>query len=325
MKSRQQEINHNDGVYPYHLTQTCTRNIFLCGNTPAGFNREHRRRIIEKRMFFLHSVMAIDMIAYGILHNHYHLISLPNLQQAKAWSDYEVVKRWFCLHKPTTYPLIKQWFENPNKQNKTVHVKRTIRQWREQLTHISKMMAMLNQRIATQANAEDNMTGCSFWEKRYKAKRLETQNGLLQCMTYNDLNPIRAGIANTPEESKHTSLYQRIHQDISATNDVIEGIPEFNYDRLKEYNIALKPLMPLKGWENSHNDWGLPYELGDYQVLVDWTGRSIRPDKRGAIDNKLPPIAQRLALDKAGWIQAITQYDKIRHSCNIDRPYQVPT
>lgn len=325
MKSRRQIINHSDGVYPYHLTQTCARNIFLCGYTPAGFNRDYRRRIIEKRMFFLHSVMAIDIIAYGIQHNHYHLICLPNLEQAQAWSDTEVVKRWFCLHKPTTYPLIKQWYESQHKQDKTTYVKRTIRQWREQLTHISKMMGMLNYRIAVQANQEDKMTGSSFWEKRYKAKRLETQNGLLQCMTYNDLNPVRAGIADTPENSKHTSLYQRIHHDIKSTSDVIEGIPEFNYDRLRAYNIELKPLMPLKGWENTSNEWGIPYDLDDYKTLVDWTGRAIRPDKRGAIDNTLPPIAQRLAPDQASWLQAITQHDKLRHTCNKDSPPITPS
>jgi len=34
---------------------------------------------------------------------------------------------------------------------------------------------------------------------------------------------------------------------------------------------------------------GLPFHLQDYVQLVDITGRAIREDKRGLIDNNLPP------------------------------------
>lgn len=317
-KSRKQVINHNDGVYPYHLIQTCSRNNFLCGYTPAGYDRSYRRRRIEKRMFFLHSVLSVDMIAYGIQHNHYHLIVLPNLERAKAWSDQEVVRRWFCLYNYKNYPYVKQWYDSQSEQDRTVHVKRTIRSWREQLTYISKFMALLNYAISVQANKEDRMTGSSFWERRYKAYRLQEQSDLIQCMTYNDLNPVRAGIADTPEDSMHTSLYQRIHQDISSTHQLIEGTPEFDYDRLNEYGIELKPLMPLNSWDNNEVEWGIACDFEAYKELVDWTGRAIRPEKRGYIDNSLPPIAQRLAPDKQTWLQQITQHDRRRHTCNIE-------
>ena len=47
---------------------------------------------------------------------------------------------------------------------------------------------------------------------------------------------------------------------------------------------------------------GLPYRLTDYVELVDWTGRQIRPDKRGSIDVQLPCILQRLAIEKDHWL-----------------------
>jgi putative transposase len=34
---------------------------------------------------------------------------------------------------------------------------------------------------------------------------------------------------------------------------------------------------------------------------LDWTGRAIREDKRGAIDSRLPPIIQRLTIDADAW------------------------
>ena len=41
----------------------------------------------------------------------------------------------------------------------------------------------------------------------------------------------------------------------------------------------------------------IPFGLEDYLALVDWSGRVIRDDKRGAIDARLPPIVQRLGID----------------------------
>ena len=42
---------------------------------------------------------------------------------------------------------------------------------------------------------------------------------------------------------------------------------------------------------------GLPFCLQDYLKLMDWSGRCLRAEKRGAIDGKLPPILKRLQID----------------------------
>jgi hypothetical protein len=65
-------------------------------------------------------------------------------------------------------------------------------------------MRALNEHIACQANAEDGVKG-RFWEGRFKSQ------ALLAAMAYVvDLNPVRAGIAQTPEASDYTSIQERI-------------------------------------------------------------------------------------------------------------------
>ena len=50
------------------------------------------------------------------------------------------------------------------------------------------------------------------------------------------------------------------------------------------------------------------FTLADYCDLVDATGRSIRNDKKGFIDDSLPPILQRLGLDEVTWLDELNQF-----------------
>ena len=43
------------------------------------------------------------------------------------------------------------------------------------------------------------------------------------------------------------------------------------------------------------------FRLTDYIELVEWTGRIIRDDKRGAINATLPPILERLNIEAKHW------------------------
>ena len=55
----------------------------------------------------------------------------------------------------------------------------------------------------------------------------------------------------------------------------------------------------------------IPFSLNDYLQLVDWAGRSVRADKRGLIDEKLPTIAQRLNIDVVAWKCAMQPRDNV--------------
>ena len=70
-------------------------------------------------------------------------------------------------------------------------------------------MRCLNEYIACKANAGDRCTG-RFWEVRVKSQALLNEQAVLACMAYVDLNPIRADICDTLEDSEYTSIKQRI-------------------------------------------------------------------------------------------------------------------
>ncbi len=70
-------------------------------------------------------------------------------------------------------------------------------------------MRLVCQRIGTLANREDGMSG-KFWEWRFRAVRILDEAATLASSIYVALNPIRAGLAETLEESYFTSARRRI-------------------------------------------------------------------------------------------------------------------
>ena len=109
-------------------------------------------------------------------------------------------------------------------------------------------------------------------------------------MAYVDLNPIRANMAKAPEASDHTSIKKRIYA--TKNNETPQNLAQF----------IGNPREPMPQ--------GLPFKLSDYIELVDWTGRILRNDKKGAIASNLPPIMQRLGVETSNWIQLISAFEK---------------
>ena len=81
--------------------------------------------------------------------------------------------------------------------------------WRSRLYNIGWFMKLLNEGIARLANKEDDCTG-HFWQSRFKSQALLDEQAVLSCMSYIDLNPVRASMASTPETSDYTSIKMRI-------------------------------------------------------------------------------------------------------------------
>ena len=88
-QSRSKQVSLQDTRY-YHLISRCVRRAYLCGvDSYSQQNFEHRRQWMVDRIRFLSSVFAIDVAAYAVMSNHYHLVIYVDESEAKAWSDDE--------------------------------------------------------------------------------------------------------------------------------------------------------------------------------------------------------------------------------------------
>ncbi|MCL9775476.1 transposase [Vibrio methylphosphonaticus] len=295
-QARSTQVSLQDTAH-YHCISRCVRRAFLCGEDAySGKSFEHRRLWLVERMRLLSQVFAIDVCAYAIMSNHYHLVLHVNTALAESWSHQEVAQRWTTLYKAPL--LVSRWLgcelKSKAEINKTLAL---IGEWRERLTDISWFMRNLNEFVAREANKEEGCKG-RFWEGRFKSQALLDEKALLSCMAYVDLNPVRADMAQSLEDSEFTSIYERIHS-IACQGDAGRG---------EVTSLPAKGLVGFLGNEREVRPsvfskmGGIEFSLLDYLALVEELGQVVRPNKRGYISPCSDTILGRLNMSAEEWL-----------------------
>ena len=284
-RARYSQVSLDSTSY-YHCICRCVRRAFLCGQDHySGQDYEHRRQWVVDRLAVLGEVFAIDLCAYAVMSNHYHVVLRINQKKALSWSDHEVAERWMQLF---SGPLIvKRWLKGEAEAAENLKAEEIVQTWRERLYDLGWFMKCLNEYLARKANEEDCCKG-RFWESRYKCQALLDEKAVLQCMAYVDLNPVRAAMAETPEESDYTSIQQR-SEDVRSESE----------DNRKP---ALLPMVDANTTEAEDDNTLCRFRLMDYLELVDSTGRAVRDDKRGAISSRAAGVLDRLGIDESAWL-----------------------
>jgi hypothetical protein len=262
-----------------------------------------------------------------VLSNHLHVVLRSRPDVVASWSDDEVARRWLKLFPQRR--LNDGSADEPTGEEIKMIVGQALRlaEVRRRLSDVSWWMRCTAENIARRANKEDECSG-RFWEGRFKAQLLLDEASLLACAAYVDLNPVRAAIAKSLEDSEFTGAKDRI-------------------DDLKEHGGEArqpgKPDVRTHAWERSRrrrkSGWMSPLEINErsdaagadvspcgrraslkgflsmsltkYLELLDWTGRQLRSGKRGTIPSELASILERLGLDADGWCDLVQKFGKL--------------
>jgi REP element-mobilizing transposase RayT len=258
----------------YYCTSRCVRHAFLCGEDAlTGRSFEHRQQWLEDRILALAQVFAVAIHSYAVMSNHFHVIVATDPGVPWQWSDEEVARRWLALSMNTNGAdsVLSTRIAQLAQDSKRLAV------LRERLGSLSWFMRYLKEPIARRANKEDECKE-HFWEGRFGTQTLLDDTAVLSSMVYVDLNPIRAAIALTPENSAHTSVRAR------------------SQARTKEDDDA-----PLPALASSIQSELSIVTTAQYLELVDWTARTLHTDTRGAGVGDAPTIIKRLGLRPRHW------------------------
>ena len=366
------QIVVEDEIGVYHCIARCVRRAFLCGKDPyTGQNYSHRKDWVLDRLRELAGLFAIEVCGYCVMSNHLHLVLRNRPDIAEQWSAEEIALRW-CRVFPSRDDATGEPVE-PDEHDLAMLMANYDRlaKLRKRLANLSWFMRCLCEKIARAANHEDGTSG-RFWAGRFKSVALLDEAAVLACSVYVDLNPIRAGIATTPEESPYTSGRDRIRSMVETPttltskdeNSLLEARerPDAWLCELTLNETATEPepasamavvaaspphespsqaapnatavvdpvggsqpfadsaplsgvAVPVDAPRRLHvraSDQGfLPIQVEHYAMLLDWTGRELRADKRGAIPDHLAPIMERLGLTRSNWVETVRGFGRM--------------
>lgn len=321
------EIFADDEVQAFHLINRCVRRTYLCGkDRKSGKDYSHRKQWIRDRLEVLAGIFAVDILGFAVMSNHLHVVVRTRPDVVKTWSDDEVALRWWNL-----FPQRREKDGSPAEptESELNHIRNDVsalKEKRRRLSNVSWFMKCLSEPIAKRGNREEEVSG-HFWEARYKAQPLLDEMAIAACMAYVDLNPIRAGVASTPETSEFTSVQERIadRQSMTAvsTADAQDQRVEHGEHAGWLAPVALDPprkkVREKQSSRRASNKGCLPMTLNQYLKLLDWTGRQLRRDKAGKIPAEFDPILERLDCSEESWLDLVKNFRK-RFRMEAGRP-----
>lgn len=279
----------------YHCISRCVRGARLLADSSVA----NRKRWLETRLRELSEIFSISVAGFSMMDSHLHVVLRIDADSSQAWSDREVITRWFRLFPPRgtdRKPL------SPSQALELAEKRLSATEWiaevRSRLSSISWFMKCLKEPLARTANKEDNCAG-PFFAGRFKSIAILDEEALLSTCVYVDLNPIAAGIAATPESSEYTSVKARV--DHASSSERTKDLRAAKENRGESSNAAssledtswLIPVENHRQTGSTREGMIVGFTLGNYLRLVDQSGRRLR-DGKASISKDLACILDRL-------------------------------
>ena len=253
---RSQLIDRENGGW-HHVVSRCVRRAWLLGrDSRSGLDFSHRRSWIEERMLALSEVFTVRVYGYAMMSNHFHLALEYRPRDAQGLTDGEVARRWLRVFPPAgavdPEVAVGALLSDPGR----------LAVLRGRLADLSWFMRCLNEHIARRANREDGCTG-RFWEGRFhSSKPLPDLKAVHACMTYVDLNPLRAGATGeVAEAGESTSVRRRVEESVRDAGKLGEALAPVRLDREMNRVFTARPT-------------SLEVSLATYLEHLEWTART---------------------------------------------------
>lgn len=164
----------------YHVMSRTALDGFVFGD----LEKEELFKIIKR----LSSVYFTEVLGFCLMGNHFHL--LIKMKTEAVYSDEEIKKRYQVYYK---------------KEKKAELQEGQIPFYRNKWESLSEYMREIKQDFSRYYNKKHQRKGF-FWSERFKSLLVEKGDTLINCLAYIDLNPVRAGIVNRPEDYRWSSI-----------------------------------------------------------------------------------------------------------------------
>jgi REP element-mobilizing transposase RayT len=245
---RKARVKNEDVETAYHL---CGRVAGEKDYYPFQ-NKSNSHQFLEFLKFYSNGYEA-DLLSYCLMGNHFHIII--RMKKPRKLSDKYLMGKALEFYPKSEY-LISRW-----KSEDWV-------KFESRLFDVSEFMRSLNRAFTVWFNKEYDCRG-RFWGDRFKSTILDTPQAIQECMLYVDLNPVRAGIVDKPEDFELSSCYLRVIEKDDWLLDLVKLFP--SESRKMSLRVYLRVLY-LRG--------SLPQKKGKYRIPDDVYAKAVRREFR---------------------------------------------
>ncbi len=162
----------------YHVMSRTALDGFVIGDA----EKDYLLQLIKH----LSSVYFAEILTFCIMGNHFHIV--VRMHPGTGYSDEQIKERFIRYY--------------GDKKNLTAG---QIPMFREKWSKLSEFMKEIKQCFSRYYNKLHKRRGF-FWADRYKSVIVEDGDTLINCLAYVELNPVRAGIVDRPDEYRWNGL-----------------------------------------------------------------------------------------------------------------------
>ena len=209
---RTQRLIINDETAVYHVMSRTALDGFPLADIEKDFMLDLFRRYS--------ALYLVEILGFCLMGNHFHI--LVRMFPEYKFTDDDIKKRYESFY-----------------GNNRVFAAGQIPSLRAKLSSLSEFIREIKVRFARYYNRRHHRRGY-FWGDRFKSIIVENGETLINCLAYIDLNPLRAGLVERPEDYRWNSLGYHIqtgNKDNFLSLDF--GLKEFGImdaeERLKQY------------------------------------------------------------------------------------------
>jgi REP element-mobilizing transposase RayT len=204
---RTQRLIINDESTVYHVMSRTALDGFPLGDIEKDFMLDLIRRYA--------ALYLVEILGFCLMGNHFHI--LVRVFPEDKFTDEDIMKRYVDFY-----------------GDERIFAEGLIPSLRLKLSSLSEFMREIKVGFARFYNRRHNRRGY-FWGDRFKSVIVKNGAILFNCLAYIDLNPLRAGLVERPEQYRWNSLGYHIqtnNRDNFLSTDF--GLIEFNVKSKKE-------------------------------------------------------------------------------------------
>ena len=164
----------------YHVMSRTALDGYVIGDV----EKEYLLQLIKR----LSLVYFTEVLGFCMMGNHFHL--LVRMHPGEDYSDDEIRKRFKLMYR--------------DKKDRKLS-EGQIPYLREKWASLSEYVKEIKQSFSRFYNKLHHRKGF-FWSERFKSVIVDNGETLINCLAYIDLNPVRAGIVEKPEDYRWNSL-----------------------------------------------------------------------------------------------------------------------